>query len=547
MSRTLRARSVVALICGHWIAIAAVGGCSQNKPAPRGIREGGDAAAPGSGGSGATATGGTQGTGATGIVIGGSSSGGAGGGVSACEGLECQKTTCTVGACLETACAGGEVTSISGSVYDPAGKVPLYNVMVYVPNGEVMPFTDGASCDRCGFTVQSPVASALTDTAGNFVIQDVPVGANIPLVIQIGKWRRQLTIPAVTRCVDTPLTNIDETRLPKNKTEGDIPLIAIATGGADSLECLPRRMGIEDAEFTNGTGDGRIHLFRGAPNGQSQPTVALTSGAALSDASDLLADSAALTKYDILILSCEGDELEDLKPPASRQAVYDYASIGGRVFASHFHHIWFSGGPTPLPEVGTFSNREDPQDPAIGIINQAFPKGADFASWLVNVGASTTVGELSIAAPRDNMQVVNTTYATEWIGLAQNQQCSEGCDNDDDACIADCTANPRAVQYVSFNTPLEVPEEEKCGRMVYTDLHVSATPGGTACMEDADCTAGLRCEEGACADNPGASFPDGCEVRDLTSQEKAVAFMLFDLSSCVQDDDDPPEPPPVPK
>jgi hypothetical protein len=200
-----------------------------------------------------------------------------------------------------------------------------------------------------------------------------------------------------------------------------------------------------------------------------------------------------------------------------------------------------------LPEVGTFSNREDPQDPAIGIINQAFPKGADFASWLVNVGASTTVGELSIAAPRDNMQVVNTTYATEWIGLAQNQQCSEGCDNDDDACIADCTANPRAVQYVSFNTPLEVPEEEKCGRMVYTDLHVSATPGGTACMEDADCTAGLRCEEGACADNPGAAFPDGCEVRDLTSQEKAVAFMLFDLSSCVQDDDDPPEPPPVPK
>jgi hypothetical protein len=532
MSTMMLKRSAIGALFSGLMALVAAGGCSQNKPAPRGIP---DPQQQASGGTSATGTGGNQGTGPD-LVIGGFSNGGSGGAASACVGLECQRTTCTAGACVEQACAAGEVTTVSGTVYDPAGKIPLYNVMVYVPNGPVMPFTDGASCDRCGFTVSNPVAAALTDTAGHFVMQDVPVGANIPIVIQIGKWRRQLTIPAVTRCTDTPLLDVNQTRLPRNKAEGDIPLIAIATGGADSMECLPRRMGIDDAEFTPGTGDGRIHLYHGQPNGDdSQPTVSfaatLNGGAAITDVAPLVADVNALSRYDILILSCEGDELEDEKPPASRQAVYDYASIGGRVFASHFHHIWFSGGPAPVPMVGTFRNRADPQNPAVGIINQAFPKGADFATWLVNVGASTTLGELEIIAARDNMQAVNPTYATEWIALPNNERCISGGNNgnggcDDDAdCIADCMANPRAIQYTSFNTPLDVPEEQKCGRMVYTDLHVSSTG----------------------EDTPPTPFPDSCEVRDLTDQEKAVAFMLFDLSSCVQDDELPPEPPTIPR
>ena len=65
--------------------------------------------------------------------------------------------------------------------------------------------------------------------------------------------------------------------------------------------------------------------------------------------------------------------------------------------------------------------------------------------------------------------------------------------------------------------PLGVPIEQACGRGAFTDLHVS----------DAN------------VPGPKLPFPQGCENRALSVQEKAIAFMLFDLSSCIDDSDIP--------
>jgi hypothetical protein len=160
----------------------------------------------------------------------------------------------------------------------PRACVPLPNVYVYVPSGTPATLLDGATCDKCGSALSAglPLVTTITDATGKFKLDNMPVGAGIPVVIQIGKWRRQITV-TTTQCVNTAVAAA-LTRLPRNKTEGDIPKMALTTGGADALQCLLRKIGIDDSEFTNPSGTGRINLFAGKPgNGQ---VAAATSDAA---------------------------------------------------------------------------------------------------------------------------------------------------------------------------------------------------------------------------------------------------------------------------
>jgi hypothetical protein len=294
----------------------------------------------------------------------------------------------------------------------------------------------------------------------------------------------------------------DLTRLPKNQHEGNIPLMALTTGGADVLECFLRRIGLEDPEFTIGGGAGRVHFYAGLTNTQGQLTSSFDSahgGQPFGQAAQFWSAAPNLKTYDIVLLSCEGDTFAPEKPQNALQALLDYTNIGGRVFASHWHRYWFhpdAPAQSVFTSVGAWADQKDPPNPSTGVINDTFPKGKAMKEWLVNVGASTVPGQIMINEPRDNIASVDPKQAQQWITLMNRQ----------------------VVEYLSFNTPQAAPDDQKCGRVVYSDLHVSSGEGW-------------------------GPWPSGCTSHPLSAQEKALEFMLFDLSSCIQSDTAPPAPP----
>ncbi len=416
-----------------------------------------------------------------------------------CVGLECQQVTC----------ADGGTTTLTGTVYTPKGDLPLYNAIVYVPNGPVQAFPDGGvTCDRCGPVSGNPVASALTGPDGTFRLENVPAGSNIPLVIQLGKWRRQVTIPAVTACQVAPITDVGLTRLPRNKAEGDIPKMAIATGSADPFECLLLKVGIDPAEVTEPTGNGRVHYYR-AGGGVDLSTTA--------PRSNLLWGSVdTLKQYDVVMLPCEGtDRNTPAKTDGGMNNIVEYTSAGGRMFATHYSYAWIQDNKHfPSVSSGVVNHRADPVNPYenrfdAGVVT-SFPKGADFADWLVNVGASETRGWIGLHEVRHNVDSVDAGVAREWISGFNARLAGGG--------------GP-IVTHFTFNTPVNPPalpdggEGLQCGRTVFSSFHVS---------------------QGALDDNE-TYFPEICLDQAPSAQEKALIFMFFDLASCVQDDDTAPE------
>jgi hypothetical protein len=407
-----------------------------------------------------------------------------------CVGLECQ---------VNKNCAGGVRTTITGKVFAPNGTLPLYNATVFVPNTPLEPFTSGVTCDRCDGKVSgSPIATALTDATGSFALLDVPSGKDIPLVIQMGRWRRQVTLPTVEDCVTSALTDVTLQRLPKNQSEGDIPQMAIATGSADPFECLLLKIGIDPAEFSLPAQNGRVHYYR--ENG-----IDLQAGMAPAG-STLWTTGNTLARYDIVMLPCEGGA--NAKPAPGLSNLINYLDAGGRVFVTHYSYVWLTYAMSPFNVVGAWMpDQAYPSDGTIGTIDTSFPKGMAFSQWLQNVDASGAMGQISLDDPRHDIDSANPMYAQQWVTSQVGG-----------------SATPNALMHMTFNTPLSpgVDPDGKplyCGRVVYSDFHVSAS-----------------------AADPAMKFPASCKNQPLSRQEKALAFMLFDLSSCVQADTETPIP-----
>jgi hypothetical protein len=420
-----------------------------------------------------------------------------------------------LGCKVDMNCPGGQHTAITGKVYDPAGKNPLYNIAVYVPNDPtmLMAITPGTNtCIPCT-PIQDYVALTQTAADGSFTLTDVPAGKNVPLVMQVGKWRRMITVASVAECATThvPDSGSGQARLPRNHREGDMPQMALLTGGLDDLGCFMTRMGIDAAEYSAPLGGGRLDIYQGLGNaaggGQANgPGLSNgTAGDCTNTSCPLWASKKRFESYDIVLLACEGDTYDaDARvdgglnfggtatnvTPVGKQAMHDWLNEGGKVFATHFHYTWFANGPADFRTVATWLGPSVGSQQIQGSIDTSFAKGQAFDTWLKDVGALGTSGLLPMTGVAASVWTVNAQTTLRWI--------------------YDSTNN--LTKYLSFATPIGGTSGQNpyyCGKAVFTDLHAGGAPMG--------------------------DVPGSCKASDLSQQEKALEFLFFDLAACVND------------
>ncbi len=474
---------------------------------------------------------------------------------------------CT-GVCQQVpTCPAGQTTTLTGTVYDPAGNHPLYNALVYVPNNPndpgLQPFPAGITCDVCGATAAGdPLVTTFTAPDGTFTLSGVPVGASIPLVVQLGRWRRQFTVNIATSCAANSVPAKTLT-MPKNHTEGDIPRIGVLTGGFDPFECVLRKMGVQDTEFTNPSGAGHIQFYLAAqPNAPASPFAPFGpptcpgniygSGAQIDSTtpaqSVLFGTSGGtptINQYDMVILACEGYEENEQVDWANLGA---YTSAGGRVFMTDFAYDWMAATKTPVAtcknsnqcgaggtceiqqgattgyctspnnvtqnpayaNVATWQTEQNPGGAAqtghIDLVSN--PKGAAFQKWLEVVGVSTPgSGTVSLSPVFHNSDSV-TAPTQQWLYWG--------------------TSTPI---HFTFNTPVGAASANQCGRAVWSDWHADnlGFSGNWS-----SCPTVSPLPSAAPYYSHGMTFPAECDNNPMTPQEAILEFMLFDLSACVQ-------------
>jgi hypothetical protein len=458
----------------------------------------------------------------------------------------------TGGACVGafcgnvSACTGQpHKTRVTGVVYAPNGTLPLPGAKVYVPNeAATQPYgitninagvTPGV-CDTCNSTLSgSPLVSTDSGTDGSFTLDGVPDGVSFPLVIQMGKWRGWVTIPAITACgsyaADGQGGNV-LVRFPTKQGERDganavkidnIPLVAISTGSVDAMECVYKKLGVDTTQFTIASGNGRIRLYTNASGGGSGETLT-----GITSATNLYGSQTALDAYDAVIMSCGG-------PPGSwadshateRGRMLTYADNGGRLFATHYQYEWLyetspwgAGNnvtPTGNPPNSTVKwtlGAATCGGPGTGCtwIGEVLPGATgsrqhQFYDWLAVPGvgiASLVAGpprKITLVEPRRDATEPVASNAEEWIKFSANGTLGTGSNG----------SGAGGVLHYTFNTPVNpAVGQSQCGRVLYSDFHVTPPSGGSK------------------------TFPGWCGASNaLSDQEKILAFFLFDLTSCI--------------
>ncbi len=365
------------------------------------------------------------------------------------------------------------ITALTGKVFAPNGTLPLSNVTVYVPFTQPPELPAGVQCDVCSDPPGQAIVKTTTDAEGKFRLEGLPLGVGgIQVAVHTGKWLRTVILPPPGLCVDNAVPD-GMLRLPKNKSEGQMPHVAMVTGGFDSLACLFPKLGIDASEFGSDSNGPKAFTFYNGSGGSAPGTP--------QPAAALWGNLDEMKKFDMVINSCEGsiNHANKTAPDLLRQ----YADLGGRVFGSHYHYTWSKD---LIPQWQGTATWTSASTTSPDLVDTTHPGGTALAQWLVAVGASSTPGQVTLNDKIGNVTTVNPP-TTRWLYSGAGT----------------------ATHYLSFKTPVGAMPENQCGKVVYAGMHVSLS-----------------------GNSVNANFPAGCSA-GLSPDEKALVYLLFDLGACV--------------
>lgn len=426
------------------------------------------------------------------------------------------------------ACGSSEcTTSLTGKVYDPSGAgpgsndLPLAGVTVFQPFGPLTPFTDGVACDTCASLDSPAIARAVTGADGTFTLTGVTPGPAVPIVVQSGRWRRQVNL-SVTACTSNAVTN-GTLRMPRDRTEGDIPKMAVSMAGDESLECFLRKVGISASEMlppTSPADPHRIHLYEanGMVTTPPGPTI-----------DTLWSSAATLDAYNALVLGCDGvgpyggqgvDPRSPEPTAADKLRIQEHTRIGGRIFSNHWTgHDLIKLGPAPWPSTATWLDGASSGLAAQAKVLTGTPANDLLRDWLTGVGNIGTW--LEIDQRRRDVSEVNAP-SVAWLRGSTNW--------------STVPAGNHTMSY-SFETPFGAPAT--CGRVLHNGMHVSEGRDGSRRPRDYG-------NKNNRFDPARKDFPANCVLNyALTEEEKALEYQLFQLTACALGGA-PPPPPPAP-
>jgi hypothetical protein len=387
-------------------------------------------------------------------------------------------------------CAGGGTTTITGRLFAGNGVDPVPGATIYVPVQDVVARPPGASCDLCGQTPAS-VSSATTAFDGSFTLSGVPAGT-FPVVAQLGHFQRVVNMTA-TPCVantipaDAGTANLG-IRLPRKTAElsaqDTVPHIAVASGDFDQIECVLKRMGIDE-----------IDVYNGRDPGTTNPP-------AIAELSTLLTNQAKLLSYNILVINCTQNQFQATLASAGVKAnIEKFVASGGRLYATDWAYDMIEQIPQFAPylcfepqAVGgapmcqMTSEPVEDADTMVAYSGKSSIQDPDLVKWLSQFpGAIDAQQKVEVDFSYVAIAQASTTVASPvkvWVqGQAQN-----------------FGVKPQTVTF----------DYNQCGRIHYSTYNTE--PNGA--VDDT------------------ARWPNNCKAT-FSPQERLLEYLVFNIASCI--------------